>query len=94
MSENLERAKLLYLEIKKILMDEWDPIGVQNIIEAQDEYDSYLPSIHRMLVLRKSVHEMFEYLWWVETEHMGLMGDRQRTESIAKKLCSLIDQCE
>ena len=94
MNENLKRAKALHSEIKKILINEWDPIGVRDINEAQDEYDSYVPAIYKMLVLRKSSHEIFEYLWWVETEHMGLTGDRQHTESIAERLLSLVDRYE
>lgn len=86
MSENLKRAKSLHAKIGEILLKEWDPIGIQDISEAQDEYDSYVPSIYRMVISRKPIHEIFDYLWWVETEHMGLTGDRQATESVAKKL--------
>jgi hypothetical protein len=30
--------------------------------------------------------ELFDYLWWLETEHMGLPGDRQATELFAHRL--------
>ena len=89
MSENLDRAKSLHAKIREILLKEWDPIGVQDIPEAQDEYDSYVPSVYKMIISRKPIHEIFDYLWWVETEHMGLTGDRQNTEYIAKTLHAL-----
>ncbi len=92
MSENLERAKNLHTEIKDIMLRDWDPIGIQDVREASDEYDSYVPSVYKLLISQKPIHEIFEYLWWVETEHMGLIGDRQATEAIAKKLQSLISQ--
>lgn len=91
MSENLDRAKLLHGKIGEILLKEWDPIGVQDIPEAQDEYDAYVSSVYKQLISGKSVQEIFDYLWWVETEHMGLSGDRQQTEAIARKLRALID---
>jgi len=92
MSAHLEQAKTLHHEIRKALIEEWDPIGVGEIPEAQDEYDSYVPTIYKMLIARKPKHEIFDYLWWLETEHMGLTGDRQRTEQFAGKLLKLVEK--
>ena len=89
MSEYRERAKAYHEAIRKALLDEWDPIGVDGIVEAQDEYDSYIPAIYKMLISRKPKHELFDYLWWLETEHMGLTGDRQRTEKFAERLLEI-----
>lgn len=91
MSENLDRAKLLHQKIGEILLKEWDPIGVQDISEAQDEYDAYVSSLYKMLITGKSAQEIFDYLLWIETEHMGLSADRQHTEAIACKLRVLFD---
>ena len=41
-----KNKKFLLDEIQKILLREWDPIGIQDIPEAQDEYDSYIPFIY------------------------------------------------
>lgn len=89
MSQAAERARALHHQIKDLLLKEWDPIGVQAIPEAQDEYDGYVPTLCSMLIARTPVHEVFEYLLWLETEHMGLTADRQRTQSIAEKLAGL-----
>lgn len=89
MSEAVDRARTLHQLIKEVLLREWDPIGVQVIPEAQDEYDGYVPTLYSMLVARKPAHAIFEYLLWLETEHMGLTADRQRTQSIADKLAGL-----
>lgn len=91
-SKRLERAKSLHDAIHDILIEQWDPIGVWGIPEAQDEYNSYVPQIYRLLVSRKPLHEVFEYLWWLETEHMGLRGDRQQTEQIAETLFKLTQE--
>lgn len=89
MSSAIEQARALHQKIKSVLMQDWDPIGVQAIPEAEDEYDSYVPTLYSMLISRKPVSEVFEYLVWLETEHMGLTVDRQRTLSIAEKLIDL-----
>jgi hypothetical protein len=89
MSEAAKRAAALHQQIKDVLLREWDPIGVQAFPEAQDEYDGYVPTLYSMLISRTPAHEVFEYLMWLETEHMGLTADRQRTQSIAEKLASL-----
>lgn len=43
MSKHLDQAKQLQDAIAEILLREWDPIGVVDTPEAQDEYDSYVP---------------------------------------------------
>lgn len=86
MSDNLQRAQSLQSKIKDVLIKEWDPIGVQGMPEAQDEYDAYVAGIYKLLISKKTENEIFEYLWWVETEHMGLIGDQQRTRLIARSL--------
>jgi hypothetical protein len=90
MSEAAERARILHKKIKDVLLQDWDPIGVQAIPEAQDEYDSYVSTIYAMMISRKPINEVFEYLLWIETEHMGLTVDRQRTQAIAEKLFGLL----
>jgi hypothetical protein len=89
--EAADKARILHQEIRRILMQDWDPIGVQEIPEAYDEYDSYVPTIYSMLITQKPLAELFEYLVWLESEHMGLLVDRQRTQYVSEKLinCSV-----
>jgi hypothetical protein len=37
---------------------------------------------------------LVDHLWWAETRHMGLFGDRTRTEAVADRLIGLRDQIE
>ena len=90
MSDFTLKARDAHAAIKQILLTEWDPIGVSEFQEAQDEYDAYVAEVYRLLSRRVRVHEVFEYLWWLETSHMGLCGDRQKTEKIAERLVALI----
>lgn len=86
MSERLRRAKGIQDAIRGILLRDWDPIGVADLPEAQDEYDSYIGQIYGMLVRREPTYKLVDFLWWAETEHMGLYGDRRRTERIVDRL--------
>ncbi len=59
--------------VRQVLMDEWDPIGVKDIPEALDEYDTYVGRIYVMLMDEKaSKQSMATYLYNVATNHMGI----------------------
>jgi hypothetical protein len=94
MSNFTQRAQRYHSSIRDILLKEWDPIGINQIPEAQDEYDAYVGEVHRLLSRRASSREIFDYLWWLETQHMALCGDRQRTEKIAERLANLVNEIE
>ena len=94
MSDWTKRAKRYHDAIRTILLKEWDPIGVADIPEAQDEYDAYVPGVYKRLISRASEEEIFTYLWEIETEYMGLCGNSSHTRAIAKRLIALIDVLE
>lgn len=62
----------LFQNIRKILLEEWDPIGIKEIDEAQDEYDFYIPDILKMIGDGQSANDLASYLMFVEKERMGL----------------------
>jgi hypothetical protein len=75
--------------IREILLKEWDPIGVGLEPEAQDEYDAYVGQIHGLICRREPTRKIFEFLWRVETELVGLCGNRSRTAVTAERLFRL-----
>lgn len=79
----------LHRAVHHAVLHEWDPIGVRNIPEAQNEYDAYVPKLCELLRFRKSHNEIAGYLWWLATEQIGLTGNRQATEAFAEKLIQL-----
>jgi len=89
MSERLQHARDYHAAIREVLMRQWDPIGVAGIPEAADEYDSYIGQLYGLLVRREPLHKMVDFLWWVETQHMGLAGNRRKTEVVAERLLRL-----
>ena len=67
-----EKSRVRRVEIRRILMSKWDPIGVSDVPEAADEYDGYIGDVRALLDRNAPDREMADYLRWVETERMGL----------------------
>jgi hypothetical protein len=76
-------------EIKRILLQEWDPIGVAETPEASDEYDAYAFQILTSLHSGATADSIAEYLHWVVSEHIGLPSDPTLNQAIAKKISVL-----
>ena len=72
--------------IRRVLLDEWDPIGVRGVPEAQDEYDSYVGGVYRLLATGVSVPELAEHLVCIERDSMGLSARRQACVDVASRL--------
>ncbi len=87
-----DRVKLYrdaYEAVHDVLIHEWDPIGVGDEPMAQDEYDSYIPSVLRMLTDEHDEQAIADHLEHVETVTMGLSrvdGIVQRNLRIARRL--------
>lgn len=80
----------LHRKIKDILLNEWDPIGIAGIDEAEDEYDAYVPAVYQLLITGAPKDDIAKYLYWLETEYMGLNGNIENTKQIAKRLKDLL----
>lgn len=95
MSAHLDRARRYHEAIRDILLHEWDPIGVADYSpDADDEYDGYVHEIHGMLIRHEPRHRLVDHLWWIESEHMALCGNRSRTETVADRLVGLREEIE
>jgi hypothetical protein len=85
-----ERGREVMQTIRTALMQHWDPIGVADIPEAADEYDSYIGSVYRILAGTRSEEELVEFLHRTETETMGLNPrPRESLREVAQQLLSL-----
>ena len=94
MTDYLDRAKRFHDAIRAVLLQEWDPIGVSGLSGAEDEYDGYVGEVYAMLIRNESTQTVSNHLWWIETAHMGLRGNRAKTEAIAMRLCRLLSEME
>jgi hypothetical protein len=89
MEADMTATNELQNKIRSLLLQEWDPIGVRGVPAASDEYDSYVPPLVKMVMSKKSLGELAEYLLKVEKTEMGLHGDNNRARSVAARLLQL-----
>ncbi|VTS06491.1 hypothetical protein [Tuwongella immobilis] len=80
----------LYEVVREAVHTKWDPIGIGESALELGEYDSYVSGLCNLLRSNPSEVEVFGYLWIVETDSLGLMGNRQATEQFAKWLRELV----
>ena len=69
-----------------MLMSEWDPIGVQGVPEAVDEYDAYVGVVGRMLREGATADAIATYLSSVCSDRMGLGPVEERDAQVAVHL--------
>lgn len=74
--------------VRRVLMSEWNPIGFE---VPNDEYDSYIPVIYRLLQERVSVDTLAAHLEKIETEQIGLSARPDVNRRVAGVLLDLID---
>jgi hypothetical protein len=70
-SERTQFQKDVFRRVDEILHFIWDPIGVCEIPQARDEYQSYVPKVAGFLLEQKKKEELEAYLHWLESEHIG-----------------------
>jgi hypothetical protein len=81
-------------EVRRILLRDWDPIGVQDLPEkyrraATDEYDSYINPRVYMLLADRSQREIADFLYDIEVRDMGGRRDRGSADAAAARLADL-----
>jgi len=75
--------------IKEILLIHWDPIGIYKI-GPDDEYDSYIWPIFKLLRNGASITEMADYLYHLEKDIIGSFPENKEQIGLAaEKLVSL-----
>lgn len=90
----LQSSEELIAKVRRMLWEEWDPIGVNEYSEASDEYDSYATEIAALIERHQSEKEIFDHLWRLETGHMGLEGDRDNTLRFSKRIAEMAAEYE
>ena len=84
----LKELKSLGDEVRRVLLADWDPIGVGR--ECPDEYDSYIPQICRMIVGGAPVAELARHLGDVAKTEMVLSCALTRDRMAAETLLALL----
>lgn len=88
---DIQAAKdfLIYRKIDEILWFDWDPIGVSDIDDARDEYESYVPEIFDLKKANAGREEIARHLFKIETRRIGVSGTFEKCLAVANKIVSL-----
>jgi hypothetical protein len=90
MSKNLDKqARQIQDSIGRVLFEDWDPIGVRGF-GPEDEYDSYVGGIYRLLCSSPTEAQVVEHLREIEAGWVKSSPQRlAQLEPVARKLMSL-----
>jgi hypothetical protein len=72
MSDRDARAREIMQAVAAVLLQDWDPLGVNHVREAQDEYDGYVGAVYRLIASGATTVQIAEHLRKIEFENMGL----------------------
>lgn len=73
-------------DIRQILIDDWDPIGIKGS-GPDDEYDSYIAGLYRLLTKKPTEDEIMEHLYSIGIDQIDFtIKDKERLRAAAKKL--------
>ena len=87
-SREIKTSKIQH-SIRQILYREWDPIGVSGSA-PEDEYDSYIALVYRILTGSRSEQELIEFLCRTERDAMGLPCESpEQLRPVAHRLLEL-----
>jgi hypothetical protein len=75
--------------VRRILMEHWDPMGVNGIPEAEDEYDPYAGAVLSALRCGSSTSDIERHLRWIVAEHMGLDHAGRDYSDLMRRLLDL-----
>jgi hypothetical protein len=73
-------------ELRVLLIARWDPIKINGVPEAADEYDAYLGPLARKLREGADAHAVCEYLSDVQTERMGLPAKPEQLIDVGEQV--------
>jgi hypothetical protein len=74
-------SRRIRTEIRDVLLQVWDPIGVRDEPNAQDEYDSYVPGIFELLTAGASDECLGKHLLRIVNEQMELPANGENMEN-------------
>jgi len=83
-----DRAAKIQDSIRQILYHDWNPIGISELPE--NEYDSYIAPVYRILTGRRSEQELIECLFHIERDAIGMpCQSPEQLRPVARKLLEL-----
>ena len=83
------RAAKIQESIRQVLRHDWNPIGFADVL-PEDEYDSYIAPIFRILAGSRSEQEIIECLFHLERDIIGApCKSAEQLRPVARRLLEL-----
>lgn len=79
----------LVAEVDRILWEDWDPIGVNEIPGVRDEYSSYVPSVVRLVQSGADESRISQHLQTIEEVSIDVGINADRCRRVAEKIVAL-----
>ena len=70
-------SRSIRAQIRHILLEVWDPVGIKDEPNAQDEYDGYIGKLYELLVSGAPDSDLIEHLYWAAHDQMGFDAARR-----------------
>ena len=84
------KDRKLISDIRSVLINDWDPVGIGDNPNLSDEYDGYIGSIINILKQKLSIEVIITFLEKIETTEMGIdKVDVDHIHDVATKLKSI-----
>jgi hypothetical protein len=80
-----ENSCRIRVAIRHVFLEVWDPIGIREEPNAQDEYDGYVGRAFELLMGNATDAELEAYLVWV-VERMGMDASRHSHADVIQAL--------
>jgi hypothetical protein len=80
-----ENSRRIRVAIRRVFLDIWDPIGINDSPHAQNEYDAYIGRAFELLWAKASDEELNDYLVWIVGQ-MGMDGSRSSHAHVIRAL--------
>ncbi|MCP5524116.1 MAG: hypothetical protein H7A46_21470 [Verrucomicrobiales bacterium] len=74
---DIDKIAQAHRQIGRVLLHDWDPIGVARVPEGRNEYDGYVRGVYDVAAETRSAQAVAQHLLKVEREHMALRGCRR-----------------
>ena len=72
--------------ISELLWRDWDPIGVNNMLECRDEYYAYEDGVY--LFVKYEASKLSDYLYHIQSKILGVEGrdNKENCENVEPKI--------
>ena len=76
--------------VRLSLWQDWDPIGINDVSPADDEYDSYVGGVCSLLLSGTDAAKLRQHLAHIETDNMGLSSPCSHLDDVVTKLLAMV----